>query len=198
MNRGVLWALGLTLVATLYAGWKGESAELPPASPAVTEHQSGTPERQLAAPESGEAASAPGQPLQWSARAQAKAAELLQQPIVDLFVPAAGSRPAPPPPTAGLPPSKARPASQAQAPDTLPPLPLQEAGLWRDAQQRILALNTPEGLIYICEGCHQPGALRKGDRLLGQYRIDAFTDNALTLTYLPLMRSQILPLGARP
>lgn len=97
----------------------------------------------------------------------------MSSPATDAFAPRSW-RPPPPPPT-----SVKAPAPQA------PPLPYRYLGK---------LIETGSITVFLARG-EQNLAVKVGQTLDGQYRIDAVTASALTLTYLPLAKQQTLSLG---
>lgn len=109
---------------------------------------------------------------------------------VDLF-PAQSWLPPPPPPPPPSEPQHLPPPPPAEP----PPLPFIVKAVWRE-QGRVLyvELSASGQSFLICGRCRLEGFSRVGSTLLGQYRVAAMRGNTIGFTYLPLNRSQSLPL----
>lgn len=102
--------------------------------------------------------------------------------------------PPPPPPPKPVPPPP-------PPPPVAPPFPYQWVGRW---QEPVVPAATPAGAsgvstkkassreLAVITGPNQTWVVKPGDVIEGQWRIDAITDTAVQLTYLPLSQTQTI------
>ncbi|UXY16809.1 hypothetical protein N8I74_07260 [Chitiniphilus purpureus] len=122
--------------------------------------------------------------------AEPAATEASQAQGFNLFAQQTWAPPPPPPP----PPAKPTPTPVPVA----PPLPFVVVGSWheRGADQIIIEANGQQ--FVLCRRCEALGRIQPGETLLGVYRVDDITRDAITLTFMPLNQQQTLPVGGTP
>ena len=169
----LLAALGATLAASFYRSDERLAADTRTQAPAAPERT-----RQQAIAETTKSPVIAAIPERLQARQMADGVE-------DAFAIKSWAPPPPPPPPPKIVP---RPAVQVLAPPPrpgAPPLPYRYLGRLEDA-----------GVVTIFLGKGDANfAVKPGDTLEGNYRLDAFQGHLLTFTYLPLQQQQTLPVG---
>ncbi|GAA5783952.1 hypothetical protein GCM10007860_09010 [Chitiniphilus shinanonensis] len=125
-----------------------------------------------------------------SAASEPAAANASQAKSANLFPAQTWAPPPPPPPTPGPPTPTPVPVA--------PPLPFSVIGSWHERGNDQIVVEASGQQFVLCRRCDSLGRIQQGETLLGVYRVDDISRDAILFTYLPLNQQQSLPVGGTP
>ncbi|TJZ78780.1 hypothetical protein [Chitiniphilus eburneus] len=125
-----------------------------------------------------------------SAASEPAAASASQAGPANLFPAQSWAPPPPPPPTPGPPTPTPVPVA--------PALPFSVIGSWHERGNDQIVVEASGQQFVLCRRCDSLGRIQQGETLLGVYRVDDISRDAILFTYLPLNQQQSLPVGGTP
>lgn len=175
LSRPVLILLAGALGLVIYTAMQGEGEETVEAS-ARPRSAAGEITRDTTAPT--------------ASGASAASAVAASAVLANLFPAQSWAPPPPPTPTPGPPPPTPIPVA--------PPLPFAVVGSWHQRGVDQIVVEAAGQQFVLCQRCDALGRIQQGETLLGSYRLDSISREAVVFTYMPLNQQQTLPVGGTP
>ncbi|BCL76047.1 hypothetical protein JHS3_17830 [Jeongeupia sp. HS-3] len=177
LSRPLQIILAITALLTAYTIWN-DSADAPVENDAAVRKPRGMPAQEIAS----EASSV--------ARSASRAPAASNASVVNLFPKQTWAPPPPPPP----PPAKPTPTPVPVA----PPLPFQVVSTWHERGTDYVVLQAGGDQYVVCNRCDALGRIQQGETVLGSWRVDKVSRDAIAFTFMPLNQQQVLPIGGTP